>query len=123
VISVGCTADELHELYLANLAAQFGDSIEVSNDFRHEWLGIPHIYHTPFYCYAYSFGQLLSLSLYHQYKREGASFVPKFLTILSFGGSASPAVILRQAGVDIADPGFWRGGFRAIEEMIGHLDG
>ncbi len=122
VISVGCTADELHELYLANLAAQFGDSVEVSHDFRHEWLGIPHIYHTPFYCYAYSFGQLLSLSLYHRYKREGAAFVPKFLTILSFGGSAAPAVILREAGVDIADPEFWRGGFRAIEEMIGHLD-
>jgi oligoendopeptidase F len=122
LVAEGCTAEDLDRLYLANLAAQFGDAVDVSDDFRFEWLGIPHLYHTPFYCYAYSFGQLLSMSLYHRYKVEGAAFGPEFLKILSFGGSSSPGEILRQAGIDMADRGFWAGGFRAIEGMIGALE-
>jgi oligoendopeptidase F len=122
VVAEGCTAEDLHRIYLSNLALQFGDSVEVSDDIRYEWLGIPHLYHTPFYCYAYSFGQLLSMSLYHRYKREGVAFGREFLRILSAGGSLPPAEILRQAGIDIADREFWRGGFRAIEHMISALE-
>jgi oligoendopeptidase F len=115
------TPEELNQHYLANLAQQFGDSIDVSEDFQHEWICIPHIYHTPFYCYAYSFGQLLALSLYQQYKQEGASFTPKLLKILTYGGSASPNHILTEAGINMADPNFWRGGFRVIEGMVDEL--
>jgi len=114
----GATVDEMSAAYLDNLRAQFGDSIEVDEMFRHEWITIPHIYHVPFYCYAYSFGMLLSLSLYRRYKQEGASFVPGFMRLLAHGGAASPEAILAEAGVDMRDPGFWRGGFRVIEEMI-----
>ena len=117
----GATIDELSAAYLENLRAQFGDAIEVDEIFRHEWITIPHIYHVPFYCYAYSFGMLLSLSLYRRYKEEGAGFVPGFMRLLAHGGSAPPEVILAEAGVDMRDPSFWRGGFRVIEEMIAQV--
>lgn len=122
LITGGKNMDDLNDLYLSNLKRQFGDSVDLSEDFREEWLCIPHIYHTPFYCYAYSFGQLLSLSLYRRYKEEGKSFAPKLLTILSYGGSASPDHILKEAGINMADPGFWRSGFKVIEGMIDELE-
>lgn len=115
------TMDELNQHYLANLTQQFGGSIELSDDFQREWICIPHIYHTPFYCYAYSFGQLLALSLYQQYKEEGRTFEPKLRQILAYGGAASPQHILSEAGINMADPDFWRSGFKVVERMIDDL--
>jgi oligoendopeptidase F len=121
-IADGATMTDLNQLYLENLEQQFGDSMEINEEFQQEWICIPHIFHTPFYCYAYSFGQLLSLSLYQQYKQEGETFKPKLLKILSYGGSANPSQILTEAGIDMTDPNFWRGGFRFIEGMIDELE-
>lgn len=121
MIAEGKTMDDLNAHYFSNLAEQFGDSLDISDDFQREWICIPHIYHTPFYCYAYSFGQLMSLSLYQRYKDEGADFTPRLLKILTYGGSASPNHILTEAGINIADPDFWRGGFKIIEGMIDEL--
>ncbi|MBI1878462.1 MAG: oligoendopeptidase F, partial [Chloroflexi bacterium] len=121
LVAAGKTMDELNQHYLDQLKQQFGDAIEVSEDFQQEWICIPHIYHTPFYCYAYSFGQLLALSLYQQYKEQGQSFVPKLLKILAYGGAASPNYILSEAGINVADPNFWRSGFKVIEGMIDEL--
>ncbi len=84
---------------------------------------IPHIYQSPFYTYAYSFGQLLVLALYRQYQTEGQSFVPKYLKILSHGGSESPARILAEAGLDMTSPSFWQGGFDVIADLIHELEG
>jgi oligoendopeptidase F len=123
LIKAGATSDTLSERYLANLNEQFGDAVEVSDEFRHEWVSIPHIYSTPFYCYAYSFGQLLVLALYKRYKEEGSAFVPKFLKILAYGGSKSPQEILAEAEIDIASPDFWRGGFEVLQGMIDELEG
>ncbi|MEA3239387.1 MAG: M3 family oligoendopeptidase [Candidatus Bipolaricaulota bacterium] len=123
LIKAGATTDALSERYLANLNEQFGDAVDVSDEFRHEWVSIPHIYSTPFYCYAYSFGQLLVLALYKRYKEEGKAFVPKFLKILSYGGSKSPQGILTEAGIDIASPAFWQGGFDVLQGMIDELEG
>lgn len=122
LIAEGKTMDELNQHYLGQLKQQFGEAVEVSDDFMLEWICIPHIYHTPFYCYAYSFGQLLALSLYQQYKEQGQSFVPKLLKILAYGGAASPQHILSEAGIDMADPDFWRSGFKVIEGMIDELE-
>lgn len=118
----GATMNDLNTLYMANLQQQFGNAVDVSDDFQREWIVIPHIYHTPFYCYAYSFGQLLALSLYQQYKTEGDSFKPRLLKILAYGGSASPNHILTEAGINMADPDFWRGGFNFISGMIDQLE-
>ena len=114
--------EQLNELYLSNLRQQFGDSVEVSPEFQHEWVSIPHIYNTPFYCYAYSFGQLLVLALYRRYQQEGDAFKPGYLKLLAYGGSAHPEHILREAGVDMTDPAFWQGGFDVIAGMIDELE-
>ena len=119
----GATADDLCALYLDNLREQFGDAVDLSDDFRWEWIAIPHIYATPFYCYAYSFGQLLVLALYRQYREEGASFVPRFLRILAHGGSQSPQYIINEAGFDMAAPDFWQGGFDVLQGMLEELEG
>jgi oligoendopeptidase F len=121
-IAEGRSFEELCALYLENLREQFGDAVDVSDDFKIEWIAIPHIYNTPFYTYAYSFGQLLVLALYRQYQAEGKAFVPRYEKILSAGGSEAPAAILGQAGLDIVSPAFWQGGFDIIKEMISELE-
>ena len=116
------TIDTVSELYLNNLKEQFGNSVNVSRDFQWEWLYIPHFYHTPFYCYAYSFGNLLVLSLYHQFNSEGKkSFIPKYLKILSAGGSQKPEHLLKQSGIDISQDEFWQQGFDLAAAKIQEL--
>jgi oligoendopeptidase F len=122
LIGEGQTTGALAEHYMANLQEQFGDAVELSDDFQWEWVSIPHIYGRPFYCYAYSFGQLLVLALYRQFKREGESFIPKYLRILAYGGSQSPAHILGEAGMDMASGEFWQGGFDVLADMIHQLE-
>jgi len=118
----GATVEQLSATYLENLKNQFGDSIELSDDFRWEWTSIPHNYHVPFYCYAYTFGLLLVLALYREYERTGEAFVPKLLKILSAGGSVAPIELLDEAGFDIRTEAFWQGGFDVIAEMIAELE-
>jgi len=120
-IRAGSSLDDLERIYLENLSEQFGDSVEIPNEFRYEWLSIPHIYQSPFYCYSYAFGQLLVLSLFRRYQREGEAFKPVYLRLLAHGGSARPTEILSEAGVDMSDPDFWRGGFQVVEEMVEEL--
>jgi len=115
-------ADELNKAYMKNIVEQFGDSVEISEEFQWEWVSIPHIYYSPFYCYAYSFGQLLVLALYQRYREEGVNFIPHYLKIFSYGGSQSPEYILNESGIDISSSEFWQGGFDYIKEMIDELD-
>ena len=122
LIEQGKTTDYLAERYLANLVEQFSDALEISDEFRWEWVSIPHMYEVPFYCYAYSFGQLLVLALYRQFETEGGTFIPKYLKILAYGGSESPAEILDEAGIDMASAEFWQGGFDVIAGMIDELE-
>ena len=74
--------------------------------------------HTPFYCYAYAFGELLVLALVRRYDEEGAAFVPRYLELLAAGGSAPPPELLARVGLDIQDPKFWDGGLALLEEMV-----
>ena len=116
------SVDEIAAAYMENLKEQFGDSLELSDEFKWEWVSIPHIYHTPFYVYAYAFGQLLVLSLYKQFMEEGDAFKPKYLKILSAGGSEAPAKILGEAGIDIESAEFWQGGFDVVNELVKKLE-
>ena len=118
----GATVDELSDAYMENLKDQFGDAVELSDEFRWEWVSIPHIYNYPFYVYAYAFGQLLVLSLYQQYQVEGESFKPRLMKILSAGGSNAPARILDEAGIDIRKAEFWQGGYDVLSQMIDQLE-
>lgn len=122
MIQKNASVDEISAAYMENLKEQFGDSLELSDDFKWEWVSIPHIYHTPFYVYAYAFGQLLVFSLYQQYKAEGESFKPKYLKILSAGGSEAPEKILSDAGIDIRSAKFWQGGFDVLSRMVDELE-
>jgi len=123
MLKADATPDALQAAYLDNLREQFGDAVEVSEEFKLEWLSIPHIYHTPFYCYAYSFGQLLVLALYRKYKAVGRdAFEPQYLRILAYGGSASPHHILGEAGFDMTSEDFWQGGFDVLAEMLDELE-
>jgi oligoendopeptidase F len=118
----GASIDELSEAYMQNLKTQFGDAVELSDEFRWEWVSIPHIYQVPFYVYAYTFGQLLVLSLYKQFKQEGESFKPRYLKILSTGGSQAPVKILADAGIDIYQDSFWQGGFDVLDGLVKQLE-
>jgi oligoendopeptidase F len=122
MVNAGASVDEMAAAYLENLRDQFGDAVELSDEFRWEWVSIPHIYQTPFYVYAYSFGQLLVLSLYRQYKAEGESFIPRYLQILSAGGSKAPAQVLSEAGIDIHQAAFWQGGFDVVKRLVEQLE-
>lgn len=120
-ISAGAQVDELSELYLNNLVDQFGDSLDLSDDFRIEWVEIPHFYFAPFYVYGYTFGQLLVLSLYQRFLEQGEAFKPGYLEILTAGGSESPERILTQAGIDIRSSDFWQGGFDVLKAALERL--
>ncbi len=122
MVAQGKTADDLRATYMQNLRDQFGSAVDVSDEFKWEWVSIPHIYHTPFYTYAYSFGNLLTLALYRQYRAQGEEFKPRYLKILSYGGSASPMHILSEAGFDVTKKEFWQGGFDVIRGWIEELE-
>jgi oligoendopeptidase F len=117
-IGEGTTIDEISKTYLNNLKVQFGNSLSLSDDFAIEWSCIPHFYHTPFYCYAYSFGNLLALSLFQRYKKEGKDFVPAYISILAAGGSKKPEKLLSEYGFDISSPKFWQEGFSYVKEQV-----
>ena len=120
-IANSTTVDELSKTYLKNLQVQFGSSISLSDDFSLEWSCIPHFYHTPFYCYAYSFGNLLALSLFQRYKNEGNDFVPSYISILAAGGTEKPETLLSRYGMDIRSEKFWQDGFDYIKDQVNSL--
>jgi len=122
LIDGGAQIDELSNAYFEDLKTQFGDSLDLTEDFKIEWVAIPHFYNSPFYVYAYAFGQLLVLSLYEQYQQEGEGFKPRYLALLAAGGSDSPSRILDRAGIDIRSADFWRGGFKVLEESLERLE-
>jgi len=122
MIANNASVDELNAAYLANLKEEFGDSVDVSDEFKYEWVSIPHIYGTPFYVYAYAFGQLLVFALYKRYKEEGESFKPKYMRILSAGGSLAPIALLAESGMDVTKAEFWQGGFDVIDGMVKKLE-
>lgn len=121
-LAENCTSEELAEVYLGQLREQFGEALELSEEFAWEWLTIPHIYGAPFYTYSYSFGQLLVLALYQQYLNEGQAFVPRYIRMLSYGGSAEPRLILEEAGLHITTPDFWQGGFNILAARLDQLE-
>ncbi|HWG91177.1 MAG TPA: M3 family oligoendopeptidase [Candidatus Thermoplasmatota archaeon] len=117
----GATADEVSNAYYEDLKEQFGP-VQVPEEFKREWTYIPHIYASPFYCYAYSFGMLLSLALYGMYEEQGESFIPKYEALLAAGGSDSPQNIVSKIGVDLSDREFWQKGFNVIRKMVDELE-
>jgi oligoendopeptidase F len=109
--------DEICQKWWDANHALYGEAVEMNPAYRWGWSYIPHFIHTRFYCYAYTFGQLLVLGLYQRWIEEGDAFVPRFLELLSKGGSEDPAVACRAVGIEL-DEAFWRAGHRAIEALV-----
>ncbi len=109
---------KLSELWLTSQRAMFGDAVTLSAEYGIWWSYIPHFLRTPGYVYAYAFGELLVLALYKLYQEQGAAFVPKYLELLSQGGSQSPYELLKPFAIDLRDPAFWQGGLTVIDEML-----
>jgi len=99
-------------------AALYGDSVRLTDDYRWWWAYIPHFIHSPFYCYAYGFGELLVLALYELYRERGPAFVPEYLDLLAAGGTASTGVLLARLGVDIQQPAFWQRGLGVLRRLV-----
>ena len=99
----------------------FGDSVELIPAYRWGWTYISHFIHSRFYCYSYSFGELLTLALFQRYLDEGDAFVPGYMQLLESGGSQRPEHALAKLGIDINQPEFWDRGFRVIEGFLGDL--
>jgi oligoendopeptidase F len=116
MISRGSNEKELAKLWLENLKHQFGKSVEVDKVFGYEWSYISHIVNSPFYCYAYNFGELLALSIYAEYKEKGNEVTKKVNRILAAGGSEDPIKLLKVEGFEVDKKEFWEKGFEVIEQ-------
>jgi oligoendopeptidase F len=112
------SVERLGELWAASQEAMLGDAVEVTEGYRSWWSYVPHFIGTPGYVYAYAYGQLLALSVYRQYEEQGSDFVPRYVHLLSSGGSLPPEELGRIVGCDLADPGFWDGGLAIVEQQL-----
>ncbi|HXV20033.1 MAG TPA: M3 family oligoendopeptidase [Desulfuromonadales bacterium] len=113
--------DDLCALWWAENGKLYGDAVEMIEPYRWGWSYISHFIHARFYCYSYVFGELLVLALYQKYLEEGSGFVPKFLELLSRGGSRKPADLLAPFGIDLTDPDFWQKGYDFVGGLLREL--
>jgi len=114
IIPNGIKMEDLSKVYLKNLKDQFGSSVKIDNIFQYEWSYISHIFDSPFYCYAYNFGELLALGLYKKYKEDKNLWLPRIENILTAGGSQNPQKLLLKNGIDIESKSFWNDSFEII---------
>ena len=116
------SADRISDAWVETQAELFGESVEITGGYRMWWSYVPHFLNTPGYVYAYAYGLLLALSVYSRYLREGDPFVPRYLELLSAGGSRSPEQLAEIVGIDLADPGFWDAGLALVEEQLSEAE-
>lgn len=116
------SSEDIGSFWWEENARLFGDSVSMIEPYRWGWSYISHFIHARFYCYSYTFAELLVLSLFNKYLTEGESFVPRYVSILESGGALSPADTVRPAGIDFNDPGFWQEGYDVLKGLIGELE-
>ena len=125
MVKEGKTIPEISQTYMENLRQQFGKKMTIPPVARHEWLGIPHFFHVPFYTYAYAFGHLLVLNFYARYQKEGKDFVQDYERFLAYGGSKGPEAMLDEMGFDSRKKRSWDQGFRLLEtkqKELAHME-
>jgi oligoendopeptidase F len=117
------TAERLNTLWLDVQHESLGPAIELKPGYETFWTYIPHFVHSPFYVYAYAFGDCLVSSLYAVYERANEGFANRYLDMLAAGGTKHHSELLAPFGLDARDPAFWQGGLGVIERMIVELEG
>lgn len=116
------TPEQINALWVKANKPMHKGVVKLSPGYAWWWLYIGHFIHSPFYCYAYSYGELLVLALVQKYRQEGAAFVPKYLELLSSGGSDAPHVLLKKLDVDVNDPAFWSLGLKLLDDMVSEAE-
>ena len=116
------TADKICELWMSVQAESLGPAIELKAGYETFWSYIPHFIHSPFYVYAYAFGDCLVNSLYAVYEKSAAGFAERYIAMLAAGGTKHHTELLAPFGLDARDPKFWDGGLRVIAKLIDELE-
>lgn len=116
------TPERLGDIWMEVQAESLGPSIRLDDGYRNYWCYIPHFLHTPFYVYAYAFGDCLVNSLYAAYERTPDGFEEKYLDLLRAGGSKRHGELLAPFGLDARDPAFWQGGLDVVSSLIDRLE-
>ncbi len=117
------TAEQISGLWMSVQAESLGPAIKLGPGYETFWAYIPHFVHSPFYVYAYAFGDCLVNSLYGVYEKAEHGFVEKYFAMLSAGGTRHHSELLKPFGLDARDPAFWQIGLTMIEGMIAELEG
>lgn len=117
------TAEKINEIWLSVQTSSLGPSIRISEGYEVYWSYIPHFIHSPFYVYAYAFGDCLVNSLYGVYQKADPKFVEHYFALLAAGGTKHHSELLAPFGLDARDPAFWQIGLSVIENMIIELEG
>jgi oligoendopeptidase F len=113
--------DRIASIWLEENGKLFGDTVEMIPAYRWGWSYISHFIHSRFYCYSYTFAELLVLALFQKYREEGAGFKAGYKRLLESGGALSPADTARLAGIDITEGNFWQKGYDLLKELIEEL--
>ena len=116
------TTEQINEMWLETSRESLGSAIIFNEGYEYFWSYIPHFIHSPFYVYAYAFGDCLVNSLYAKYQEGNENFVAKYLDLLRAGGSKHHAELLKPFGLDARDKDFWALGLNMIENMIDELE-
>lgn len=116
------TADQLGDIWMETQAESLGDAIRLDEDYRTLWTYIPHFVHTPFYVYAYAFGDSLVNALYGLYQDGHPKFQEKYFDMLAAGGTLRHKALLQPFGLDASDPAFWNLGLDVISGFIDELE-
>ncbi|MBX9826899.1 MAG: M3 family oligoendopeptidase [Xanthobacteraceae bacterium] len=116
------TSEQLCKIWLEVQTESLGPAIDLRPGYETFWSYIPHFIHSPFYVYAYAFGDCLVNSLYAVYERASEGFAERYLAMLAAGGTKHHSELLAPFGLDARDPKFWQGGLGVIERMIGELE-
>jgi oligoendopeptidase F len=116
------TTPDLNRIWLDVSKESLGPAIRLNDGYEIFWAYIPHFIHSPFYVYAYAFGDCLVNSLYAQYERANEGFAERYLELLKAGGSKHHSELLAPFGLDARDPKFWSLGLSMIERLISELE-
>jgi len=116
------SVEQLGDIFQEKLQAMFGDALTLTDEHKVWWSYVGHFLHTPGYVYAYAFGNLLALSVYHRFLERGQAFVDDYLDFLAAGGSTKPDELVKRIGMDITNPDFWDAGLKILDGMVSEVE-